>query len=76
MNEGTHGVLTAIGQSHAYLKKGFSASVMIVLEEYPSLDNVGNYISDVIKETSGRDDIGICTYSTLIVQVLPHLRIR
>ncbi len=63
VNEGTHGVLTAIGQSHAYLKKGFSASVMIVPQEYPSLNNAGDYISDVIKETSGRDDIGICTYS-------------
>lgn len=63
LNEGTHGILTAIGQSHAYLKKGYSASVMIVPEEYPSLNNVGNYISDVIKETSGREDIGVCTYS-------------
>lgn len=61
-NEGTHGVLTAIGQSHAYLKKGYSASVMILPETYPSLNDVGAYVSDVIDTTSKRPDIGICTY--------------
>lgn len=61
-NEGTHGVLTAIGQSHAYLKKGFSASVMVLPETYPSLPDVGSYVADVINTTSGRSDIGICTY--------------
>ena len=63
-NEGVHGVLTAIGQSHAYLKKGFSASVMILPETYPNLNNVGQYVSDIINSTSGRQNIGICTYIT------------
>ena len=61
-NEGTHGILTAIGQSHAYLKKGYSASVMILPSTYPSLNDVGTYVSEVIDETSRRSDIGICTY--------------
>ncbi|MDB3880070.1 hypothetical protein N9315_03035 [Alphaproteobacteria bacterium] len=62
-NEGTHGVLTAIGQSHAYLKKGYSASVMILPETYPSLNDVGAYVSEVLNTTSQRPNIGICTYT-------------
>ncbi len=62
-NEGTHGVLTAIGQSHAYLKKGFHATIMILPDQYNSLPNVGKYVTDLIHSTSGRDEIGVCTYS-------------
>jgi len=61
-NEGLHGVLTAIGQSHAYLRKGYAASVMVIPASYPSFENAGHYAGDVIQQTSGAPSIGVVTY--------------
>jgi hypothetical protein len=61
-NEGLHGVLTAIGQSHAYISKGYNASVMIVPSEYSGFKEVGKYINKVLDDTSQTNSIGIVTY--------------
>ncbi len=62
-NEGLHGVLTAIGQVHAYLKKGYSGAVMIIPDSYPSYQNTGGYVRDVLDLTSRSLSIGVVTYS-------------
>ena len=61
-NEGLHGVLTAIGQSHAYISKGYNASVMIVPSEYSGFKEVGKYINKVLDDTSRTSSIGVITY--------------
>ncbi len=61
-NEGLHGVLTAIGQAHAYLRKGYAGSVIVVPETYSGLDGVGAYVKDVLDLTSRTSAIGVYSY--------------
>lgn len=63
-NEGVHGILTALGQSYAYLEKGYDASVMVIPECYSSHSSPGNHIKRVIDATSPDVPISIYTYST------------
>lgn len=63
-NEGVHGVLTALGQSHAYLQKGYAGSAIIVPRQYPGLSDTGSYIKDVLDNTSKADSIGVFVYDT------------
>ena len=60
-NEGLHGILTAVGQSHAYLQKGYSGSFMVLPKNYNNFDT-GNYVKGLIKNTSQSKSIGICLY--------------
>lgn len=62
-NEGTHGVLTALGQSHAYIRKGYNAAVMVIPESYPGLNAAGTYLNDVLSQTSQARNIGVVTYA-------------
>lgn len=61
-NEGLHGILTALGQAHAYLRKGYSASVMVLPESYPSLADVAAYATDVLDNASRASGIGLFVY--------------
>lgn len=63
-NEGVHGILTALGQSFAYLDKGYDASVMVIPEKYSSHSNPGQHIKRVIDSTSPNSPISIYTYET------------
>lgn len=63
-NEGVHGILTALGQSFAYLEKGYNASVMVIPGEYSSHPSPGNHVKRVIDATSPDVPICIYTYST------------
>ena len=63
-NEGVHGILTALGQSFAYLEKGYDASVVVIPECYSSHSAPGNHIKRVIDATSPDVPISIYTYST------------
>ncbi len=63
-NEGVHGTLTALGQSFAYLEKGYDASVMVIPECYSSHSAPGNHIKRVIDAASPDVPISIYTYST------------
>jgi hypothetical protein len=62
-NEGLHGVLTAIGQSCAYLRKGYSGAVIVIPSAYPGFDDPGSYVRDVLDLTSRSPTIGVFTYS-------------
>lgn len=63
-NEGVHGILTALGQSYAYLEKGYDASIMVIPERYSSHSSPGNHVKRVIESTSPNVPICIYTYST------------
>jgi hypothetical protein len=61
-NEGLHGILTAIGQSHAYLRKGYSGAVIVMPESYPGLLSSSSYVKDVLDLTSKNEAIGVFGY--------------
>lgn len=63
-NEGVHGILTALGQSFAYLEKGYDASVMVIPDCYSSHTTPGEHIKSVIDATAPDVPISIYTYST------------
>ena len=61
-NEGIHGILTAIGQSLAYLEKGYTASIMAIPESYDSHSSPGVHAKQIIEKTSPDAPILIYTY--------------
>lgn len=61
-NEGLHGILTALGQAHAYIKKGHSASCIVIPRTYESHPTPAEYLRDVISNTSPSAPIGIYSY--------------
>lgn len=63
-NEGLHGILTALGQSFAYLEKGYDAAVLVIPEEYSSHDSPGLYLNKVMESTVPDIPISIYTYSS------------
>jgi len=62
-NEGLHGVLTAIGQAHAYLMKGYVGTAIVIPKSYSNLDNPGSYVNEVLEHTSKSEGIGVFAYS-------------
>lgn len=61
-NEGVHGILTALGQSFAYLEKGYNASVMVIPDRYSSHSTPGDHVKRVLEATSPDVPISIYTY--------------
>ena len=61
-NEGLHGLLTAIGQSHAYIHKGFAASIIVIPEKYSSHNSPGEHVSEILTATSANLPIGVYSY--------------
>lgn len=62
LNEGVHGILTALGQSYAYLEKGYDASVMAIPGRYSSHSSPGEHISRIIDSSSPDIPIWVFTY--------------
>lgn len=62
-NEGVHGILTALGQSFAYLEKGYDASVMVIPDRYSAHTTPGDHVKRVLDATSPDIPISIFTYS-------------
>lgn len=62
-NEGVHGILTALGQSFAYLEKGYDASTIVIPEKYSSHNAPGTHIKRVIDATAPDIPISIYTYA-------------
>lgn len=63
-NEGVHGILTALGQSFAYLEKGYNASIMAIPDRYSSHPSPGEHIERVLQATAPDIPIMIFTYKT------------
>ena len=63
-NEGLHGILTALGQSLAYLEKGYDASIIIIPETYVSYQSPGDQIKNIIESTIENPPISIYTYKS------------
>jgi hypothetical protein len=61
-NEGVHGLLTAIGQAHAYVHKGYHGVAIVVPTRYATLAEVGAYVAGVLDEVSTAKAIGVFTY--------------
>lgn len=63
-NEGVHGTLTALGQSFAYLEKGYDASIMVIPKTYSSHSAPGEHVKRVLEATSPDVPISIYTYDS------------
>ena len=61
-NEGIHGLLTAIGQAHGYLHKGYSGAAIVIPARYTSHSLPGEYVRDVLNEISGSRSIAVFSY--------------
>ena len=61
-NESVHGILTAMGQSLAYVKKGFSATVIVIPKSYDTLSDAGKYVKEVLDYSSTDKPIGVFVY--------------
>jgi hypothetical protein len=62
--EGIHGLLTAIGQAHGYLHKGYSAAAIVIPAQYSSLATPAVYVREVLDEISGSRSIGVFSYES------------
>lgn len=62
IQEGVHGLLTAIGQSQGYLHKGYNGAAIVVPSRYSSLEEPGRYIAEVLERASGVRPVGVFTY--------------
>ena len=60
--EGIHGLLTAIGQAHGYLHKGYSGAAIVIPARYTSLATPAEYVRDVLNAISGSRAIAVFSY--------------
>lgn len=63
-NEGVHGILTAIGQSYAYLEKGYDAAIMAIPCRYSSHSSPGDHVKRIVESVSPQCPISIYTYTS------------
>ncbi len=63
-NEGLHGILTAVGQSLAYIEKGYDASVICIPKSYVSHADPGNHVKNMIETTAPEAPITVYVYDT------------
>lgn len=63
-NEGVHGILTAVGQSLAYIEKGYDASVICIPKAYISHADPGTHVRNMIETTAPNAPITVYVYDT------------
>jgi hypothetical protein len=61
-NEGLHGILTALGQSLAYLEKGYDASFIVIPDSYVSHSTPGPHLKRILESIAPTSPITIYTY--------------
>lgn len=63
VSEGVHGLLTAVGQTLAYLDKGYNGAVMVIPREYSSHHTPADHVISVLN-TNGIDSrVGVFDYT-------------
>lgn len=62
--EGIHGLLTAIGQAHGYIHKGYSGAAIVVPRSYNTLAAPAEYVAEVLDQISGSRAIGVFQYES------------
>jgi len=62
INEGLHGTLTALGQSLAYLHKGYNASIIVIPDKYPSYSTPALHIKEILDLTANNMPVGVFSY--------------
>jgi hypothetical protein len=62
-NEGTHGMLTALGQSIAYINKGYNGAILVLPREYVTHPTPGAYVTTVLDMAVGKPNLGVFTYA-------------
>jgi hypothetical protein len=62
-NEGLHGILTAMGQANAYLRKGYHGSAIVIPKDYKRLPQAGRYVREVLEQTNRTRSVGVFVYS-------------
>lgn len=60
--EGTHGLLTAIGQAQGYIHKGYHGAAIVVPSRYPSHSDPASYVASVLRDVAGTEGIGVFRY--------------
>lgn len=60
--EGIHGLLTAMGQAHGYIHKGYSGALIVVPSAYSTHSSPANYVAEVLDRTSNAKAIGVFRY--------------
>ena len=60
--EGPHGLLTAMGQAHAYLHKGYNGAAIVVPSTYRSHNHPAEYVRDVLALFDEPRAIGVFRY--------------
>lgn len=73
-NEGLHGTLTAIGQSLAYLNKGFAGSLIVIPDAYDSHSTPGEHVAKVLASVNENVPVGVYTYSDPDPQIASPFR--
>lgn len=63
-NEGVHGILTAVGQSLAYIEKGYDASVICIPKSYISHADPGTHVKNIIDTSAPDAPISVFVYDT------------
>lgn len=61
-NEGVHGILTALGQAHAYLHKGYRGSIIVIPKFYDTHNNPAEHLKDIVDFSSNHLPIGVFHY--------------
>lgn len=61
-SEGIHGLLTAIGQTMAYVHKGYNGAVIVIPRSYSTLANPANHVVGVLDANRIGPEVGVFDY--------------
>lgn len=61
--EGVHGLLTAVGQTLAYIDKGYNGAIMVIPREYSSHSSPAEHVISVFETNGIGNQVGVFDYS-------------